>query len=361
MVGGAVGARCRIGPIIPNVQLPGMPKQASKPFYLLRWDFSRRQSLGKDIVTAEHRLNELPFGSRQGLQDLLQKTPGNAVSIYGTGKSPAYPNEWQRGEPGSLAIAELVNALKLGRLWITLSDIDQHNASIARVSQRLAAELQECHVGLRILDPSADLILSSATTQYYFGCDPTPTVHFQLAGKLRLTVYPCEERYVQQDELEQIASRGQRKQLYYEPAFDRSGSVVDLEPGQLFCAPHTMPYRIEACDAVNVCFRMRFRTRRSIRQTNVLAMNRLLKPWIGDRFCGDRLTGVRAALKQLCAALLNDTPDAPPQSSAPTFALPVVPKTCQFNSDSDRPAIAPPIKHITPASTLWFGATSEIR
>ena len=55
-----------------------------------------------------------------------------------------------------------------------------------------------------------------ATLFKKIGCDPTPAALFQLAGKLRLSVYPAEERYVQQYELEQIACSGRRKQLYYE-------------------------------------------------------------------------------------------------------------------------------------------------
>lgn len=153
-----------------------MSETSLDPYYLLRWDFSRDLAIDRDVVLATHRLGELPLASDQGLQELLRRIPLSALSIHATGENPAHPTEWQTGLLGEVTESEIIDLIKRGRLWVTVPQIDQHDNELAALVGRLAQELSECHVGLRIIDPHADLILSSPSAQYYYGCDAMPSV-----------------------------------------------------------------------------------------------------------------------------------------------------------------------------------------
>ena len=207
-----------------------MPETSVDPYYLLRWDFARRQSIGRDVVQTRHRLTELPRLSEQSLQRLLQRIPSTAFIVHTMGNRATHPSEWQTGVLGDLPQEGIMDAVRQRRLWLTIPQIEHHDDDMAGIVTRLTRELMECHVGLRIFDPQLDLILCSPTAQQYYGCDATPSVLFHLRGRMRIWVYPDEDRFIAHSDHEWIAQQRAHQRLYFEPAFDRHAQVFDVRP-----------------------------------------------------------------------------------------------------------------------------------
>jgi hypothetical protein len=289
--------------------------------YLLHWDFSRHVAVGRDVVEATHRLAELPIASDQELCELLQRLPRSAIVVHAMGSNPAHPSQWQTGTAGDLPAREIVNAIARGQLWVTAAAVDQHDPFVARLVDRLTQELCQCHVGLRLIEPHADLVISSPSSQLYYGCDVRPSVLWHLRGRMRLRIYPNHSRFLNAEDLERVARRQVRQNLYFEPALDGQSRVFDMQPGQLISWPHPLPYRIENTEGMNVALRLTFHTKQSLRLANVVLANQILRRLKLDRFADTRTDGLVASLKQVVAGLFRRFVDADDVPIEPTFVL----------------------------------------
>lgn len=299
-----------------------MPNQTHDPNYLLRWDFARDQFVDRDVVQTTHRLADLPLASDQGLQELLLRIPPIAFCLHTMGHDPAHPSQWQAGLLGNVGIPQMIDLIHRGRIWLTVPKIDLYNTELGELVSRLSQELRECHVGLRIIQPHAELVVSSPSAHFYYGCDPMPSVLWHLRGRMRLRIYPNDQRFVDRSAHRQITDQQTHQRLYFEPSFDRHARVINVEPGQMISWPQPMPYRIENVEGLNVSLRLVFHTSRSTRQSNVHAVNRFLFALSLDRFCDDRIDGLAASLKHALATLIRRSDQGSGQKQpAPTFQL----------------------------------------
>ncbi len=299
-----------------------MSETSFHPYYLLRWDFSREQTIDRDVVHATHRLTDLPCFSAPGLQRLLRRIPADAFQVHATGDNAAHATQWQTCALGDATPEEIVDTASRGRLWIDAANIQRYDQQLAGIVDRLSRELMECHVGLRIIDPQADLILCSPQSQHYYGCDAVPSVLLHLRGRVRLWIYPNGKRFIDQRDHERIAQGRQFQRLYFEPAFDRHAQVYQIEPGQMISWPQPMPYRIQTTEGLSVCLRLKFQTSRSLRQNNVHLVNRWLRKLRLDRLCAHRIEGISASLKHVFASLLAHHAQNPGgREPEPTFVL----------------------------------------
>ena len=64
-------------------------------------------------------------------------------------------------------------------------------------------------------------------------------------------LYPANEPYLPQDELEKIALFGVEVDMRYDPVYDREALVFDLEPGEMLTWPLNAPHRVENYDVLN--------------------------------------------------------------------------------------------------------------
>ncbi len=256
-----------------------MSASLDSPRYLLRWDFSNPQAVGRDLVLSAHRLAELSIVSDTQLVKLLESIPRGQFSIHCIGDNLAHPSELQTGSMGAASVGEAIEIIRRGRLSMTVRQIDQHDNRWADIAARLVNELSECHVGLRILEPQLDIVISSPNSRHYYSCDATASVLWQLRGQLKVWVYPRENRFLDQRDVEQLVHQGCTQRLYYEPAFDTRAKVTGVGPGQLIAWPHPSPYRIETVGALNVSLRLTFQTPITRRTRNIHLANRALRCW----------------------------------------------------------------------------------
>jgi hypothetical protein len=323
MQGCAQRSAGRINSIVP-IMRPSVSMSASldSPRYLLRWDFSNPQAVGRDLVLSSHRLADLSIISDTPLETLLRSIPRSQFSIHCIGDNLGHPNELQTGSMGAVSVGEAIEIIRRGRLAMMVRQIDHHDHRLANLATRLVGELCECHVGLRILEPQLEIAISSPGTRHYYRCDAQQSVLWQLHGQLKVWLYPREQRFLDQRDLERIVHQGCTQRLYYEPAFDARAEVTDVGPGQMIAWPHPSPYRIETLDDLSVTLRLTFQTPATRRQRNIHLANRALRGWALDRICSDQTGGFWATAKNLSAELLKlHEFNRQNDSGEPTFVL----------------------------------------
>lgn len=274
------------------------------PRYLMRWDHSRDQRLLDDVVTTTHRLGELPQFSDQGLAEILDRYPRDAISITTMGDQPIYPNQIRCGLLGSHNGKTLIETVRRGRLRLRLCQLRRHFPPLAGLVQRLHTEMTECQPGLRTADLDGELEISSPHALSYFRFDIKPNVGWQIRGSRQVFAYPAKEPFLQSGTLNEVIAGRFNRPHYFEPAFDDLATIHQLCPSDMLGLKHLMPHRSINDASLNVVLTSNYWTHASMRRIRVQYANHLISQVLpGVR--STQLHGIVSALK----CYLLRTPD----------------------------------------------------
>ena len=277
----------------------------------MRWDHSRALEVGRDVVATEHRLCELQLANRQRLIQTLDRHPWDAMSMYTMGANP--PHQSQSGELANCNGGQLLDTIESGQLVLVLHDVALHHEDYCRITRQLYSELTECHIGLRIHDTAADLVLASSKTIQHYRCDHRPTIRWQLLGQQTVLTYPETPEFIDQRIAEDLIVDRSDRSLSFQSEFDEQATTNDVLAGQMLSLPHPMPYRVELGGesnsesdlggGLNVWLQTQHDTRASFRRRNIYVANRVLRNLLPESFCGPELAGTWPAIKNFCARL----------------------------------------------------------
>jgi hypothetical protein len=277
------------------------------PRYLMRWDHSRDQRLLDDLVSTTHRLAELPTFSDEGLAEIVDRYPREAIQVSTMGKNPAYPNQLRTGLLGQHNGDALIEMVRRGRLCIRLCNVVTNSQTLSRLVQRLCAEMIECQPGLRTEDHDGELEISSPHALTYYRFDVQPNVFWQIRGSRKVFVYPGREPFISSRTLTQVIACGFDRPLYFEPAFDDHVQVLEQNSGELVGLTHLSPYRIVNDNSLNVVLTTRYSTRATRRRLNIHRVNHQLSrflPIATSNATSTRQDGAWSAIKSGLVNLL---------------------------------------------------------
>jgi hypothetical protein len=299
-----------------------MNESAKGPTFLLRWDRSRRQRFGRDVVQTTHRLAELAVFSDQGLAELLDGYPREAVHISTMGDNPAHPKQSRTGQLGSHSGEELIEMIRRGRLRLRLENVVQHHEKLRRIVARLYGEVSRCQPWMRSDHHEGDLEICSPAAQAYFGCDLEPNIFWQIRGCRSVWVYPSFEPFIQTRKLEEMVACGSRKPMYFEPAFDDRAKRQVQTVGDAISLLHHTPYRVVSDQHLSVTLVTKYMTRASRRRNATHSANYALNRFLPTVLHANGRYGLRAAFKRglfrVVGTRLMET-SSPPMS--PTFLV----------------------------------------
>jgi hypothetical protein len=305
------------------------------PSYLMRWDHSRDQRLGRDVVQTTHRLAELPIFSDEGLAELLDQYPREAIQVSTTGKNPTYPSQLRIGQLGDHSGAELIAMLRRGRLCLRLKSLGEHHQGMREIVGRLCGEMMECQ-GLHTLHHEGELEICSPQTLVYYHCDLDPNICWQVRGCRSIWVYPSREPYLLTRPLERMLAGERATHLYYEPAFDDSAKRYVQTGGDAFAVPQQTPYRVVNDQHLSVTLITRYITAESRRRNETHLANHTLMKYLPSVMLADGRHGVRAALKRTLARLAGaQRRDASFEPKPPTFRVDPQAPNCIGALDTD--------------------------
>lgn len=261
-------------------------------------EFARRPVVG------EHRLCGLDIFSDAALIDLLDRFPREHLYARSMGSDPL------RGEENLLALhdgvggAELLQAVRKGRLWLNLTRVDRADAACRRVILGLYEELRAQVPGFVPDAGQGTLLISSPHALVYYHADGPASVLWHLRGRKRVWVYPAlDPRYMPRELLEDIFAGARDEYLPYQTAFDAGAEVFDLEPGQWIAWPQNAPHRVTNLDSVNVSLSTEHFTRAGRRRFQVYVANRFFRTRLGWGHLSAREDGALALAKTVVQRL----------------------------------------------------------
>ncbi len=254
----------------------------------------------KQAAVHPHRLVDQGFAEDGALADVLDRYPAELfdINLYD------YDEEGQvslrTGARGRLSGPELLEAIKQGRLWVNLREVERGWPELWAAAMADFQTIQATYPGMKAVTNAGQLILSSPKARVPYHFDAAGVVLFHLRGRKRLFVYPGDEAHLPEASMEQVVARQQTEELPYTLAFEQDAHVIDLKPGQALTWPLYAPHRVENLDRFCVSLSMDFQTwpsrwRNGALYTNAVLRSRGARPRMTDRMAAPELAARWAA------------------------------------------------------------------
>lgn len=237
---------------------------------------------GHANLTLQHDLHERPLFSDAGLADILDRYPRERLGVFTMGDDPVAWRTWRRGRAPDLSGAELLDAVRQGRIWLNLRGVNDYDTAYQAVSDKIFAEVEQA-TGQRTLRRDVGLLISSPSVQVFYHLDVPLVMLWQLRGSKTVWFYPPHAPYVDDGQLERIVLKETAEQFDYDPAWDAGAERVVLEPGLMTSWPQNAPHRIENGPMMNVSLSIEFMTPAALLRANVLYANGLLRKRFGGQ------------------------------------------------------------------------------
>jgi len=267
--------------LTPVIQLSGADKA----------DFGRRP------LVATHNLHQSELFTDAALIDLLDHFPRQHLYALATGTDPARIENRLALHDG-VSGAELLRAVKNGRLWLNVTQVDRADKRYRELIDRLYAQLTAQVPGFSPLASRGTLLISSPRANVYYHADGPASALWHIRGRKRIWIYPAlDERYVQRELLEDIFAGVRHEYLPYESAYEEAAISYELGPGQWATWPQNAPHRVTNLDDVNVSLSTEHFTRQTRRRSQVYLANRFFRMRLGLRRLSTREEGPLALAK----------------------------------------------------------------
>ena len=247
-----------------------------------------------------HGLVEQGFASDAALAAMLDRYPAELFDINLYDYDADGQATLRTGARGRLNGEELLAAIQQGRLWVNLRSVETGWPELWDAAMGEFGRVQGAYAGLRAVNASGQLILSSPKARVPYHFDAAGVVLFHLRGRKRFFVYPGDEAHLAEVDMEQVVSRQTTEELPYVRAFEADAQVLDLEPGQALTWPFYAPHRVENLDRFCVSLSIEFQTwptrfRNGALFTNAVLRSRGGRPRMTDRMATPELAARWAA------------------------------------------------------------------
>lgn len=248
--------------------------------YLINWNQENQKDFGDKNQIINHKLHESEIFSDDGLIELIDNYPKKDLEIFTMGYNPHGWGEWFLGRRNDLSGKELLKAVKEGRLWLNLRRTNLSNPKIAEIAERIFAEIKE-KTGVTTFKEDMGLLISSPKAHVYYHADTPLVMLWQIRGVKKVFLYPAEDPFISDNEIEAINLRENDEQLKFNKEFDKSAFVHDLKPGEFLTWKQNCPHRIENEDCLNVSFSIEFLTTKAAWRANLIYANGCLRRYFG--------------------------------------------------------------------------------
>lgn len=247
-----------------------------------------------------HGLVEQGFATDEALAAMLDRYPAELFDINLYDFDEDGQATLRTGARGRLGGAALLAAIQQGRLWVNVRSIQTGWPALWAAALSEFAKVQALYPGLRAVNSSGQLILSSPRARVPYHFDAAGVLLFHLRGRKRIFVYPGDEAHLPEVDMEQVVARQTTEELPYARAFEADAQVVDLEPGQALTWPFYAPHRVENLDRFCVSLSIEFQTwptrfRNGALYTNAVLRSRGGRPRMTDRMATPELAARWAA------------------------------------------------------------------
>lgn len=238
--------------------------------------------LDRRLVVGKHRLGvdpgTAPLFSDEAIAGILGDYPAEWLFALTMGSDPERPEDNERVQHTGVSGSELLDAVRRGRLWLNITNIDRVDTRFRTLTDRLYAEVARAVPGFTVDESHATLLVSSPQAMVYFHVDGPPSFLWHVRGRKRVWVYPhLDQRVLSRELLEDVYAGTRQEYVPYATTFDDTAQVRDLEPGDVAMWPHNAPHRVANLDTLNVSLVTDHWTPDARRRARVYKANRFLR------------------------------------------------------------------------------------
>jgi hypothetical protein len=254
-----------------------------------------------------HDLVTQGFATDQALAEILDRYPADLfdINLYD------YDDDGQftlrTGARGRLNGSELLAAIQQGRLWVNMRSVETGWPELWAAAMADFDRVQAAYPGMRAVNASGQLILSSPKARVPYHFDAAGVVLFHMRGRKRVFVYPGDEAHLPERNMEQVVARQTTEELPYTLAFEQDAQVMDLEPGQALTWPFYAPHRVENLDRFCVSLSIEFQTWPTRFRNGALYANAVLRSRGGRPRMTDRMKTPELAARWAASLALKRT------------------------------------------------------
>jgi len=272
--------------------------------FLGAWSADQYQALEHEILLAPHRLHESGLFDDENLIRMLDRHPPRDLGINTMGDT-ASRFEWREGDRNGVSAEVLLDLVRRGRLWINLRKVRKHHPECRDAIDAMYDELEAKSPGFQAQQRTANLLISSPGALVHYHLDVPVNMLWHIRGQKRVWVYPLEERFVSQANIEGICAGEFAEDLPYDESLDQHARVFDVQPGQMLTWPQNTPHRVTNLQGMNVSLSTEHTNRRALRQLNVHSANRFLRSACGLACRSTNVDGPSAHLKQVLSRVVR--------------------------------------------------------
>jgi len=271
------------------------------------WSPQQYADFGVKPQVTNHNYHQLPLFSDDVLIELLNAYPRENLQAHTMGEDPTRYQDWKQVNINEHTDGEqILAAVRIGRMWINLTHIEQHSPVYAELIDGMYDHLDErCdHLNSPRSTHSA-LLISSPGAQVYFHLDAEPNMIWHMRGQKHIWMYPAMDLSITpQDFLEDIYAGEIDEDLPYKPEYDKLAMHHLLNPGEAASWPHNAPHRIQNVD-LNVSLATSFYTADVYKRQYVQLANRFVLRNLGIKNRSMAENGLLPAIKRMTYRVIN--------------------------------------------------------
>ena len=231
------------------------------------------------LFTSTHRLADTGLFTEENILRMLETHPRELANVSRMGHDPT-TLEWSEGLTDGLSPADILAALKKGRLWLNMRQILDHQPEAAAAIDRLYDDLETACPGFTATRRSANVLVSSPGAMVYYHIDVPQNILWHVSGEKRVWAYPQRLKDTPPEELEAIIAVKKAEDAGYDPAWDDAAFAVDLKPGEWITWPQNTPHRVENRVGLNISVSTEHYSPRAFKYVRAHRANQMLR----DRF-----------------------------------------------------------------------------
>jgi hypothetical protein len=264
---------------------------------VVRLSAENKTDFGRRPLVATHNLHQSDLFTDPALIDLLDRFPRQHLYALSMGTDPTRIENRLALHDG-VSGAELLRAVKNGRLWLNVTQVDRADGRYRELIDQLYAQLATQVPGFSPLASHGTLLISSPRALVYYHADGPASALWHIRGRKRIWIYPAlDGRYIQREFLEDIFAGVRHEYLPYQSAYDQAAVSYELGPGQWATWPQNAPHRVTNLDDVNVSLSTEHFTPQTRRRSQIYVANRFFRTRLGLEYLSAQEHGPLALAK----------------------------------------------------------------
>lgn len=301
-----------------------------------QWNSQLVDDFKNGIFIAEHNLHQDPLFSDDALKVLIAKHPADLSMIYAMPMQQGTEESFREGDFANRSPDEILEAVKKGRLWVQLLQLNNAHPEFKDLENRIIKEMKQRIKGYFPTKRKFSLLISSPGINVSYHADIPRNALWHLRGEKRVYIYPATNEFLSDEALEGICLGVTQESIPYKDEFDKKAFVADLKPGQVATWPVNAPHRIENQDSLNVSMVMEYFEPHALLKYSVYYTNGILRRRFGWKPRSTKYQGPLAWLKLVTAVIFRKLKLQKTHTRARYLSFAVDPANPQGFVDIDR-------------------------